>query len=118
MSRYRKGRRRAALLGITAGCVGAAVFLGVSVKLYRERKDTEAMIESRHAAWEQNTAGESSDPAPLLYKNKMLLECTESHRIHPLLQMPVTCSPRLYSLWLRMWHAVLLTGKKMHPVLP
>ena len=62
MSRYRKGRRRAALLGITAGCVGAAVFLGVSVKLYRERKDTEAMIESRHAAWEQNTAGESSDP--------------------------------------------------------
>lgn len=62
MSRYRKGRRRAALLGITAGCVGAAVFLGVSVKLYRERKDTEAMIESRHATWEQNTAGESSDP--------------------------------------------------------
>ena len=62
MSRYRKGRRRAALLGITAGCVGAAVFLGVSVKLYRERKDAEAMIESRHAAWEQNTAGESSDP--------------------------------------------------------
>ena len=57
MSRYRKGRRRAALLGITAGCVGAAVFLGVSVKLYRERKDAEAMIESRHAAWEQNTAG-------------------------------------------------------------
>ena len=62
MSRYRKGRRRAVLLGITAGCVGAAVFLGVSVKLYRERKDAEAMIESRHAAWEQNTAGESSDP--------------------------------------------------------
>ena len=62
MSRYRKGRRRAALLGITVGCVGAAVFLGVSVKLYRERKDAEAMIESRHAAWEQNTAGESSDP--------------------------------------------------------
>ena len=57
MSRYRKGRRRAALLGITAGCVGAAVFLGVSVKLYRERKDAEAMIESRHAAWERIRQG-------------------------------------------------------------
>lgn len=61
MSRRRNGWSRAAILGIAAGCICAAAFLGVSVKLYRERKATEAMIESRYDAWEQSTKENASD---------------------------------------------------------